>query len=70
MTVARNSQAVLEVLRTNTAVKAQASQVAFEVLRTFFITARSSQMVLEVLRVNGAETPLGGTTRPQLIVVC
>ena len=33
MTVARNSQTVLEVLRNNTAVKAQASQVVLEILR-------------------------------------
>ena len=33
MTVARNSQTVAEVLRTNNASKAQASQIVVEVLR-------------------------------------
>ena len=33
MTVARNSQTVVEVLRNNTAVKAQPSQVVIELLR-------------------------------------
>lgn len=51
-TNARVSQAVAEVLRTNTAVKAQVSQSVVEVLRTnTAVTARVSQAVVEVLRI-------------------
>jgi hypothetical protein len=53
MTVARVSQVAVEVLRTNTAVKARVSQVAVEVLRINTGTAiRVSQMAVEVLRPN------------------
>lgn len=49
MTVARVSQAVVEVLRANTAVKAQVSQVAVEVLRIKLPAALASQVVAEVI---------------------
>lgn len=52
MTFARASQAVAEVIRKNTAPKAQASQVVAEVIRkqSTAANARVSQVVAEVLR--------------------
>jgi glutamate racemase len=71
MTVARNSQTVVEVLRTNTDVKARASQTVVEVLRTnTAVKARASQTVVEVLRQNNAEAPIGGGTQPLIIICC
>ncbi len=56
MTVARASQVVLEVLRTNTGLNARASQVVEEVIRINTGTViRTSQVVLEVLRPNATE---------------
>jgi len=69
MTVARDSQTVVEVLRTNTAVTARPSQAVAEVLRTnTAVKARASQTVVELLRQNNAGTPLG-TAQP-VIVIC
>ena len=53
MTVARTSQVVVEVLRTNTGVVARTSQVPVEVLRINNGTKiRVSQCVVEALRPN------------------
>lgn len=52
MTVARASQVVAEVLRTNTAVAARGSQVVAEVVRANTAAkAQASQVTVEVLRV-------------------
>lgn len=70
MTVARDSQTVVEVLRTNTAVKGRASQTATEVLRTnTAVKARASQMAVELLRQNNAEAPLGTGSQP-ITIIC
>jgi len=69
VTVARASQAVVEVLRTNTAVKAQPSQVVVEVLRTnTAVKLRASQTVIELLRQNNAEAPLGSSAQPIIVI--
>ena len=69
MTVARDSQTVVEVLRTNTAVKARPSQTVAEVLRTnTAVKARASQTVVELLRQNNPEASLG-TSQP-VIIIC
>lgn len=69
MTVARVSQAVVEVLRTNTAVKARVSQAVIETARIQTgIKARVSQAVVEVLRENGTEVPLDGQTTFMFVI--
>jgi hypothetical protein len=55
MTVARTSQVVVEVVRTNTGVKARASQLAAEVVRINTGTKiHVSQLAAEVVRPNAA----------------
>lgn len=67
--LARVSQAVVEVLRTNTAVKARVSQAVVETLRTnTAVKARVSQAAIEVLRVNGASAPIGTDVPLQIII--
>ncbi len=69
MTVARLSQLAVEVLRTNTAVKARASQLAVEVLRTnTSVKARASQIVVEVLRPNAPDLTAGAAQAAMMCV--
>lgn len=67
MTVAQASQVVVEVLRTNTGVKAQASQVVAEVLRVKLPAAMASQVVVEVL---AAERTLSASFNSALSMQC
>ena len=68
MTVARTSQVVVEVLRTNTGVKTRVSQVPVEVLRINTGTKiRTSQVVVEVLRPNAAAA---SGRRPTICIIC
>lgn len=58
MTTAIVSQVVSEVIRRNTSVRAQASQVYIEVILPQTSDAHVSQVFIEVLRAN-TQAPLG-----------
>ncbi len=63
MTVARVSQVVVEVVRTNTGDVARVSQVAVEVIRLYQDTLiRTSQIAVEVLRPNVANASTSSPT--------
>ncbi len=67
MTVARTSQVVAEVIRSNNGCVARASQVVAEVLRIKNSTViRASQVVVEVLRPNVASA----STRGPVVCIC
>jgi hypothetical protein len=69
MTVARVSQGVGEVLRTNTAVNARVDQAVIETLRTSTaVKAQIHQALIEILRENEAETPLATLVPLHLII--
>lgn len=68
--VARTSQVVAEVIRTNTALVARTSQVVAEVLRINTGTViRASQLAVEVLRPNAVSAVVQNSARP-VVFVC